>query len=127
MQAELRRVLTVEEQFWKQKARVKWLRRGDNNSKFFHSAVKQRRYRAAIHRVRDSYGAWVTDDDTIGMEAVKFFDDLFWVESSSDFRLLHVIPDLSSKIETNCLEEAPSFKEIMKVVFSMDGDSAEGL
>ncbi|XP_071923161.1 uncharacterized protein [Coffea arabica] len=126
VQAELRRVLTVEEQFWKQKSRVKWLQHGDNNSSFFHSVVKQRRYRAAIHSIRDSQGTWITDNGTIGMEAVKFFDDLLSAESSSDFRLVHVIPNLSSEIDNSCLEEAPSFDEVTRVVFSMDDDSAAG-
>ena len=126
VQAELQRVLTVEEQFWKQKARVKWLQHGDNNSKFFHSVVKQRRYRTSIHSIRDSQGTWITDDGTIGMEAVKFFDDLLSAESSSDFRLVHVIPNLSSEIDNSCLEEAPSFDEVTRVVFCMDGDSAAG-
>ncbi|XP_071906129.1 uncharacterized protein [Coffea arabica] len=126
VQAELRRVLTVEEQFWKQKARVKWLQHGDNNSRFFHSVVKQRRYRAAIHIIRDSQGTWITDDGTIGMEDVKFFDDLLSAEFSSDFRLVHVIPNLSSEIDNSCLEEAHSFDEVTRVVFSMDGDSVAG-
>ncbi|XP_071918897.1 uncharacterized protein [Coffea arabica] len=94
VQAKLRRVLTIEEQFWKQKARVKWLQHGDNNSRFFRSVVKQRRYRAAIHSIQDSQGTWITDDGTMGWKP--------------------------------CLEEAPSFDEITRVVFSMDGDSAAG-
>ncbi|XP_027150357.1 uncharacterized protein LOC113750596 [Coffea eugenioides] len=48
--AELNRALAVEEQFWRQKARVKWLSSGDRNTRYFHAVVKQRRVQAAKHR-----------------------------------------------------------------------------
>lgn len=41
-QAKLRQGLLIEEKFLSQKARVRWLRHGDCNSKYFHSIVKQR-------------------------------------------------------------------------------------
>ena len=39
-QAELRRALAIEEQFWCQKARVKWICSGDRNFRYFYAAVK---------------------------------------------------------------------------------------
>mgnify|MGYP004717855527 CR=1 FL=1 len=42
-QTELNRALVIEEQFWRQKARVKWLSSGDRNTRYFHAMVKQRR------------------------------------------------------------------------------------
>ncbi|XP_027082498.1 uncharacterized protein [Coffea arabica] len=55
-QAELTRSLAIEEQFWRQKARVKWLRSGDRNTKYFHAVVKQRRVHEMIHRIRKQMG-----------------------------------------------------------------------
>lgn len=48
-QAKFRQSLIVEESFWKQKARVRWLDLGDKNTKFFHSVVKQKRLQSVIH------------------------------------------------------------------------------
>nr|XP_027120700.1 uncharacterized protein LOC113737716 [Coffea arabica] len=42
-QAELRHALLNEEKFWGQKAKVKWLRYGDRNSRYFHATVQQRK------------------------------------------------------------------------------------
>ncbi|XP_071928156.1 uncharacterized protein [Coffea arabica] len=41
--AQLRNALVVEEEFWRQKARVKWLADGDRNTAFFHAVVTERR------------------------------------------------------------------------------------
>ena len=59
VQAELKNVLVAKEQFWRQKARVKWLQHGDHNSRYFHSVIKQRRFQAAIHRIKDLNGNWI--------------------------------------------------------------------
>ena len=88
--------------------------------------MKQRRYHAAIHKIRDSHGTWLTDDDSIGLEAVRYFEELFSEDSSLDPRLIHVIPNLSSEIDNICLEEAPSLDEVKSVIFSIDGDSTAG-
>ena len=55
-QAKFRHALAIEEQFWSQKARVKWLSHGDRNSKFFHAAVRQRRVQGTIHRIKTLEG-----------------------------------------------------------------------
>ena len=55
-QGRLRAALRVEEMFWEQKARVRWLQEGDRNTKFFHSVVKHRMARSIIHRIRNGRG-----------------------------------------------------------------------
>ncbi|XP_019161165.1 PREDICTED: uncharacterized protein LOC109157780 [Ipomoea nil] len=45
--------LDKQNQFWKQRAKLYWLKGGDNNTKFFHNAVNQRRRNNEILRLRD--------------------------------------------------------------------------
>ncbi|XP_071901994.1 uncharacterized protein [Coffea arabica] len=73
----LRATLAVEEGFWKQKARVRWLKDGDRNSRYFHATVAERWSRAIIHRIRCSNGDWVESEDLISGEAISFFQRLF--------------------------------------------------
>ncbi|XP_071902080.1 uncharacterized protein [Coffea arabica] len=126
VQANLNRQSAIEEQFWSQKARVKWLQHGDRNSRYFHSVVKQRRFQSRIHKIQDSEGGWVMDDEGIGREAVRFFSNLFSADPVADFHLLDVIPNLGDEINNTRLEEVPSLEEVKGVVFGMDGDSTAG-
>ncbi|XP_071939951.1 uncharacterized protein [Coffea arabica] len=48
---QLRTTLAIEEGFWRQKARVKWLKDGDCNSKYFHAVVAERRSKAILHQI----------------------------------------------------------------------------
>ncbi|KAK7243624.1 hypothetical protein RIF29_38430 [Crotalaria pallida] len=63
--------------FLKQKAKVDWMREGDENSKMFHNAIKQRLYRNKILRIQDAYGNIVTGQDNITELFVSFYQDLF--------------------------------------------------
>ena len=57
---------------------------------------------------------------------MRYFEELFSEDSSSDPRLIHVIPNLSSEIDNICLEEASSLDEVKSVIFSTDGDNTAG-
>ncbi|XP_027166413.1 uncharacterized protein LOC113766418 [Coffea eugenioides] len=126
-QAELRNALLNEEKFWGQKARVKWLRFGDRNSRFFHATVQQRRAQGAIHRVKNENGAWVEDDEGIAAVAVRYFTDMFSVAVEGTSReWAHLIPNVVTQADRMALEACPTIEEVKRVVFEMDGDSAAG-
>ncbi|XP_027152118.1 uncharacterized protein LOC113752185 [Coffea eugenioides] len=116
----------VEEEFWKQKNRVKWPRHGDRNSKFFHATLRQRRLQEVIHRIKDETGIWVETKEDLSREAVRYFSDLFSAPIVPSLDLLHVIPANITAEENRSLEADPSFEEVKKTVFAMDGDSAAG-
>nr|XP_027086510.1 uncharacterized protein LOC113708247 [Coffea arabica] len=124
---QLRAALRVEELFWKQKARVRWLQEGDRNTRFFHSVVKNRRVRSIIHRIRNGQGEWVESDDGIGAEAIRYFEGLFTDQRpASSSELLQHIPTILTDEENDLLEQFPSAVEIRNAVFAMDGESAPG-
>ncbi|XP_027152134.1 uncharacterized protein LOC113752202 [Coffea eugenioides] len=125
--ARLRRALIVEEGFWKQKARVRWLSDGDRNTKYFHSLVTERRHRAVIHRIKDTAGEWIDEECQIGEAAVGFFKELFTAEGGLPCLTgLQIIPKLITDQENSRLTDIPSLTEVKDIVFAMDGESTAG-
>jgi len=51
-EAELRKYWHFEEEYWKQKAGMRWVKDEDKNTKFFHNYVKGRRKRLRIHDIQ---------------------------------------------------------------------------
>ncbi|KAH7833675.1 hypothetical protein Vadar_008660 [Vaccinium darrowii] len=74
-----------EELFWKQKARINWLQHGDNNTKFFHASVMQRRARNRISGVENLSGEWVRDQDGVRYEFQTYFQSIFTAAPDLDF------------------------------------------
>ncbi|XP_060184581.1 uncharacterized protein LOC132614194 [Lycium barbarum] len=68
-QAELTRYLHLEEEYWKQKAGMKWFNKGDRNTKFFHSYVRGTRRKLALKRIQDQNGVCVETTAEVGDEA----------------------------------------------------------
>ncbi|XP_060202604.1 uncharacterized protein LOC132631021 [Lycium barbarum] len=88
-QAEFKRHLHFEEEFWKQKAGVKWQSEGDRNTRFFHSLVNGRRKRMQLNRIQNDDGAWLEDRDQIATAAIDIYQQQFSSEpTSSDYSIL---------------------------------------
>jgi len=53
-EADLKKYLHMEEEYWKQKAGMRWFQDGDKNTKKFHSYVKGRRRKLHIAKIKNS-------------------------------------------------------------------------
>ena len=56
MRNQLSNLLTQEEIFWRQRAKMYWLRDGDSNTNFFHNVVNSRRRSNTISQLVDNCG-----------------------------------------------------------------------
>ncbi|XP_059312881.1 uncharacterized protein LOC132064038 [Lycium ferocissimum] len=93
--AKLTRFLHLEEEYWKQRASMKWFNDGDRNTKFFHSYVRGKRNKLTLKRMQDPTGTWLENELAIGYEAIGFFESQFSKENSrGDYALLKNIPKL---------------------------------
>ncbi|KAF3793683.1 hypothetical protein EJ110_NYTH03477 [Nymphaea thermarum] len=84
LKARLTKLLQMEEDFWRQKSRMKWLRSGDANTHFFHEAVKMRRRRNKIHQIVIG-DTTVTDPKEVMQAVSDHFYQFLGQDTSSGF------------------------------------------
>ncbi|XP_019241599.1 PREDICTED: uncharacterized protein LOC109221581 [Nicotiana attenuata] len=127
VQADLIRYLTIEEEFWKQKAGMNWFQDGDRNTKFFHAQVNGRRKRLQLNRIKDADGNWLEDNADMADEAVRFFQNQFHESTiPTNFRILEYVPTLVDSVQNTKLIQQPTEEEIKYAVMGLSGESAGG-
>jgi hypothetical protein len=84
---ELWRLLKSKDVLARQRSRVKWLKEGDTNSKYFHGCIKsrQRRNNISCLKVRDR---WIDSLPEIRFEIEHFFKEHFCPPIGLDRRLM---------------------------------------
>lgn len=72
----------MQESILKQKSQIKWFEEGDCNSRYFHNAIKDRRRRLQLHRVKNHRERWLQGDEKISKVAVRHFKSMFNLNST---------------------------------------------
>ncbi|XP_059315814.1 uncharacterized protein LOC132066528 [Lycium ferocissimum] len=126
-QAETKRYLHYEEEYWRQKSGLDWFIDGDKNTRFFHNLVKGRMKKPQIKRIQNSDGSWIEDEDQMAAEVVHFYAQKFSHEDSvgGEIFLSH-IPILINQDRNDLLCQMPSVNEVKKAVFKLSESSASG-
>ncbi|KAL7613388.1 hypothetical protein Lser_V15G07136 [Lactuca serriola] len=108
-----------------QKAKVKWLTDGDENTTFFHCSVKRKNRKNQIHGLHIN-GVWCTDPEEIKKEVHDFFASKFHDAWPNRPKLIsHLFKTLSA--ENVVLLDAPfTFEEVKQAIWSYGGEKASG-
>eukprot|EP00253_Pinus_taeda_P022996 PITA_22996 len=96
-----------EEIMWRQKSRIKWLREGEMNTKFFHQAMIQNRQRNRIFSIKNAEG----EREARG-EAIE--------------HICKEIPRLITNEQNKALMRAATMEEVEEVVMNMKKGKAPG-
>ncbi|KAL0396352.1 UNVERIFIED_CONTAM: hypothetical protein Scaly_0083600 [Sesamum calycinum] len=83
----LNRALTLEEDYWRQKAACRWAVEGERNTKYFHSLVKKKRNKNKVHRIHEG-DVIVTDPVIVQESAVRYFEDVLGTTEQCDLNSL---------------------------------------
>lgn len=126
MSAKLTLIQKMEEDYWKQKAAVKWVVERERNTRFFHSLVKQKRCRGRIHFIDDN-GQRLTKDEDLQASGARFFQH-YLSNDVGDLAPADLvgIQTLSADIDLDRLCDLPSAQEIKEAVFGISADSISG-
>ncbi|GER43892.1 hypothetical protein STAS_20766, partial [Striga asiatica] len=124
--AEYQLRLLMEEEFWKQKAAVRWVAEGERNTRFFQGYVRQKRAKSYIHSI-EANGSPLTQEAQIRESAVAHFQTLF----TSDRRSLvapnaSFFPTIPPSVDLIGLCELLSREEVRDAVFGIDPNSVSG-
>ncbi|XP_042491112.1 putative disease resistance protein RGA3 [Macadamia integrifolia] len=70
------KALENHEKMWVEKSRVKWLKEGDRNSRFYHVMAEVKRSKNAIHSIVRADETEIKDQDQVGNYIVDYFQVL---------------------------------------------------
>ena len=84
---ELEELIFKEEVHWRQKVRVKWVKEGDCNSKFFHKVANGRRNRKFIKELENENGQMMNNSESIKEEILRYFEKLYTSPSGESWRV----------------------------------------
>ncbi|KAL6137214.1 hypothetical protein ACLB2K_062506 [Fragaria x ananassa] len=80
LSSRLHSLLSQEETFWRQRAKVTWLRDGDRNTTYFHHKASNRKRKNNIKGLYDECGMWVEDDEGVEKIVSSYFSCMFTAE-----------------------------------------------
>ena len=124
-------IASLEEDYLKQKAKLHWLDKGDQNNKTFYNAIRSRQAQNAIREIRCQDGRLVTTQLEVKEEAVRFFSELLnHIPSSYTGTSTEELKDLldfrCTAEDCSLLEAEVTQEEIRKVLFAMPSNKSPG-
>jgi hypothetical protein len=119
-------LLAQEEAFWRQRAKVYWLKDGDTNSRFFHAMASSRRRHNDVTKLQNNEGVVVQAQHKICEVAKEYFESLFASERRETHHMFnHIIPSITDE-DNHALTAPFQIHEFKKALFSMHYDKAPG-
>lgn len=128
LKRQLHEVYKIEEMFWKQKARIQWLKEGDRNTSYFHASVAARRRKNRISSLQKSNGQWCINNSEVESEINQYFSTIFSSNPNGncDEILNGISPSITPQVNMY-LTRPVSAPEVKKAIFSMNPNKSPGL
>eukprot|EP00253_Pinus_taeda_P021755 PITA_21755 len=119
-----------EEVLWRQKSRIRWLKEGEKNTKFFHRSTIQRRMRNNISQITNEQGEKLETQEEIEQEFIQQFKEMSKEPSinrtAAIEEIMQHIPHLISEEQNSLLLKPISMQEVETTAFSLKAGKAPG-
>jgi hypothetical protein len=116
--------------YWRQRAKVHWLKEGDRNTRFYHQYASERRRRSRIMRLVQEDGGVVEEEEAIKNLVANSYKDLFTSHAGTrlDELLMHVQSRVS--MDMNEFLVRPFTKEVkqgLDAIGDLKAPGADGM
>lgn len=115
-----------EEVFQRQRCKQLWLREGDSNSKFFHTATKARRKQNKISTLSNENGDLVGWDSGLEETMVNYSSNLFSATATDWSEVISCVSSCVMADHNSGLLTPVQPKEVKDALFSMHPDKSPG-
>lgn len=122
-------LLLKEEAAWRLKSRALWLKKGDSNTKFFHSIANARRTRNSIWSMKDSMGNTLITQHDISAAATSFFRGQYKRQPNDIYDMLWAVNHLPTMFDAaaNDLFLSPILEgELSSIIKGFKKDKSPG-
>lgn len=117
--------LLIQESMLRDKSRVRWIREGDSNSKFFHSVMKRNFQRNGIVELNSNMGLLNKVGD-IKLKNFNHFSHRFSDSELHRLTLQGVSFNSLTKSNIGMLEEPLSMEEMKEVIWNLGSEKSPG-
>ena len=121
------KLLLYNQKYWGTFRRKEWLVNGGRNSRYFQQQANTRRKKKLICKLKDDYGIWIDNPQTIAAKFVQDYTNKFQSGNNG----ATVIPDLMldpavSDVENLNLISISDMSEVKSALFSIDSSKTLG-
>lgn len=127
-EAQLQHQRAIEHQhsFWKQRAKEFWLKNGDQNTTYFHNAVRKRRLNNQIMRLKDENGAWAEKGADLNNLMSRYFQNLFLGQIGESHTIIECLCSRITQEQNSSLLRKFTNEELKIALFDMKPDKSPG-
>ncbi|KAL0434983.1 UNVERIFIED_CONTAM: hypothetical protein Sradi_0206200 [Sesamum radiatum] len=120
-----------EQAMLKQRAKIHWLKEGDQCSRIFFRRIRQKRIIQRVFQITTPQGDLISDYNGVQEEFVRYYQTLLGGRShNSDINLQHLVPWVRHRLSTeeaNALVVPVQWKEVYEALISISDDKAPRL
>ncbi|VFQ73409.1 unnamed protein product [Cuscuta campestris] len=125
--AKLIKAVNDEKEYWKQKANIRWLDKGDANSNLFQAFPKRKRKKLSITHILSTEGKGLSSPGEIKEAALTHFQKLYKADHNPIIEpIIPLIPKVITLEDNSLLTALPTLEEVKRSVWELDGNSASG-